>query len=610
MRFFLTLTVMLAVGSTSANVTSELTPSPNGGQVVRASEYQYLTGSGNEGWDQFEQVRQSEEWQTPKIDTLNVDSQSTLWIRIPLTAAPAGYEEWRLEVRWPHLFNVEMAAWYPNQGLTKIHRAGKNVPLSEIEIAHKNIVFPVHLPSETPTTLYLKIAGSDLNYLPMMLFSTEAYENHNATRVAMFSMVFGILAVMILYNLSLYFAVRDKMYLFYSNTVFSSLLYILAVSGYGRILFWSENKWLDAHAFALFASYCFLSVTYFFRAFLDLSRYPGWVLKANTFMIVCYSTILVITATPFAVYGVILLGSLSGILGVTMLVSAISVWRRGNPSAIYFVISWTGVGISTTFMVLTLRGQINYFPALEYSQASGFVLEVVLLSLALADRIRRQRIAKEKAQSSLLELQDQTNKQLETQVDLRTHELESAMVDLKSANRELAKLTKLDPLTNVNNRRQFDTVAKREIAKAQHTGKPLSLMMIDIDHFKAVNDTYGHVVGDKCLKLVAKCISENLRGRSDMMARYGGEEFALILPETEESEAHALAERIRAEIEKLDLIYEGKTVHITASFGVFSCVLRGNETVNTLVEVADTALYQAKENGRNQVVMNTASYSA
>ncbi len=609
--FLVLLMAGLQSAAVSANKPPPLEPFAEGGQVLRHENFQILNTAGDVGWDQFDRVRLSADWQAPKVDTVSaVGSKGVTWVRIDLAETQSQFKEWRLEIRWPHVSRVDMAAWDPQQGLTDIFRAGKDLPLSDLAIAHKNIVFPFRHTQDHPTTLYLRVDEPYLIYLPMMVFTAEDFAKHDLSRIVLFSMAFGILAIMIIYNLFLYFAVRDAMYLFYANTVFSSLLYVLAISGYGRLAFWAGNPWLDAHASSVFAAYCFLSATYFFRVFLDLPRYGGWMLRSNTLLVSGFSLILAITMTPFAAYGVLLLGVLSAVNGVALMITAVLVWRRGNPSAIYFIVAWAGIGVSTSFVVMSLRGQINYFPAIEYSQVSGFVLEIVLLSLALADRIRRQRIAKEKAQSSLLRLQEQTNKELELQVELRTRELESAMVDLKSANRELSKLTKIDPLTNVNNRRQFDVVAKREIENAQKTGQALALMMIDIDHFKVINDTFGHVVGDKCLKLIANCIAQNVRGDEDFVARYGGEEFALILPNTDETGAHALAERIRAAIESVSLIYEGKNIRMTASFGVCSHAPHQHESISTLIEVADAALYRAKENGRNQVMTDSVSRSA
>jgi diguanylate cyclase (GGDEF)-like protein len=601
MRVISFLLAGLAVSFLAAAGISEFEPSPDTGKVVRKTQFEYLVMPGNVGWDRFDEIRQSRDWQKPDVNTLNELNKGTTWIKLPLKPPGSGNENWRLEVQWPELRRIELATWDAERGLSKIHRGGKSIPLSELETIYKNIVFPIHLPPGTPTTVYLRIEDRTFIHLPMVLFSAEAHESYSTNRLVAFSMVFGILAVMVLYNLSLYLAVRDRMYLFYTNVVFSSLMYLLAVSGYGRIVFWAGNDWMEARASAVFAAYCFLSVAYFFRIFLDLPRYGGWVSKFNTFYLISFSAVLVGTLTPHAAYAMTFLGPLSISSAFVGFATAVSVWRRGNASAKYYILAWTGISVSTGFVVLNLMGNIDYFPALEYSQPSTFVAEIVLLSLALADRIRRQRLDKEQAQSELLQMREEANSKLEAQVELRTRELEEAMSDLKSANQELSRLTKVDPLTQVSNRRHFDEIGKAEIARAQRTGRPLSVIMVDIDHFKAINDTHGHLVGDKCLKLVARCLSQHVGRATDVVARYGGEEFAIILPETDKPDAFTLADRIRTAIAELALIYDGKSIRVTASLGVSGRVPAQQDTINSLVGDADRALYRAKQNGRNQV---------
>lgn len=606
MRFIISLLAVLAAGAIAASGDSALEPSADRGQVVRKTHYQYLKTPRDVGWDRFDEIRQSQDWQHPDVNTLNTLNEGALWVRLPLQAPAGGNENWRLEVQWPDIPRIELATWSAERGLGEVQAAGKKLPLPSTGLAPKNFLLPVQLPHESPTTLYLRLDKNGFVHLPMVLFSAENHERYSTTRLVVFSMVFGVMAVMILYNLALYLAVRDRMYLFYSNAVFSSLLYLLAVSGYGRIVFWAGNEWLEGRASAVFASYCFLSVAWFFRVFLDLPRYGGWVLKANTFFLIGFGGVFVGTLTPFAGMTLAFLGPISIASSFVGFATAVSVWRRGNPSAKYFILAWTGVSIATGFVVLNLMGTVEYFPALEYSQALSFMLEIVLLSLALADRIRRQRIAKEQAQAELLQMQQEANSKLEAQVQLRTRELEAAMVDLKSANRELSNLTKLDPLTKLSNRRHFDEIGETEVARARRTGRPLSVVMVDIDHFKSINDTYGHVVGDKCLKLVGTCISQNVGRATDVVARYGGEEFAVILPETGEADAFTVADRIRSAIEDVPLVYDGKTIRMTASLGVSGRVPGPQETLTSLVKDADTALYRAKQNGRNQVAAEAA----
>ena len=161
----------------------------------------------------------------------------------------------------------------------------------------------------------------------------------------------------------------------------------------------------------------------------------------------------------------------------------------------------------------------------------------------------------------------------------------------------------LDALTNLNNRRQFETRLGQEISITKRQGKPLCAMMVDIDFFKSVNDTYGHAAGDEVLRTVAGIIKQALR-ESDIPARYGGEEFAVLLPFTHIPEAQIVGERLRKAVEEASInIYqdteEEKQINVTISMGLAE--YDGKETGEALFERADKALYEAKANGRNQV---------
>ena len=159
----------------------------------------------------------------------------------------------------------------------------------------------------------------------------------------------------------------------------------------------------------------------------------------------------------------------------------------------------------------------------------------------------------------------------------------------------------LDALTNLNNRRQFEVRLKQEIATTKRQKNPLCAMMIDIDFFKKVNDTYGHASGDAVLRTVASIIKEHLR-ESDIPSRYGGEEFAVLLPYTHIEEAKIVGERLRKAVEETPIPIDKKNINVTISMGLAE--FNVNETGEELFKRADSALYEAKEGGRNRVCVD------
>jgi diguanylate cyclase (GGDEF)-like protein/PAS domain S-box-containing protein len=181
-------------------------------------------------------------------------------------------------------------------------------------------------------------------------------------------------------------------------------------------------------------------------------------------------------------------------------------------------------------------------------------------------------------------------------------ELQQSRDEVNRKNEELKILAERDSLTGSFNRRAFFERAHAEFAEAQRSGSELSVIMMDIDYFKAVNDTYGHGVGDEVIKEVARILEDGLRG-AEVVGRYGGEEFCILLPATDSAQAARIGERLRRDIqEKVWLCDSRIDQKITSSFGITSTV-EPAESTDALIDRADQALYESKESGRNRVTV-------
>lgn len=192
-------------------------------------------------------------------------------------------------------------------------------------------------------------------------------------------------------------------------------------------------------------------------------------------------------------------------------------------------------------------------------------------------------------------------KLLQDQLIEKNRELDKANKELDRRRQELLALSRTDALTNLFNRRHFEERLSTEFARSHRYRVPLSCVMMDIDHFKRVNDTYGHPFGDEVIRSVARVAQKALRD-TDLLARYGGEELVALLPETGPKEAHRVAERVRTDIEALSWELPGfDTIRCTASLGVATFPVPSIETAEALIKTADECLYSAKQNGRNQV---------
>jgi len=196
---------------------------------------------------------------------------------------------------------------------------------------------------------------------------------------------------------------------------------------------------------------------------------------------------------------------------------------------------------------------------------------------------------------------EQTNQSLEARLRASKQEINQLQENLETVRNE--SLT--DPLTGLANRKYFDQMVERAVGDAKGKEEQLSLLMTDVDHFKAFNDSYGHLTGDQVLRLVAQAVKQNVKGQ-DIAARYGGEEFAIILPKTPLQQALTVADHIRRAVASKELIKRstGENLgRITISVGV--AMLHRQDAVQQLIERADACLYAAKRNGRNLVVCET-----
>ena len=203
---------------------------------------------------------------------------------------------------------------------------------------------------------------------------------------------------------------------------------------------------------------------------------------------------------------------------------------------------------------------------------------------------------------------------LKTDLELRNSELiaknellEAVSRDLQKANDELASLSMTDALTGIPNRRQFHKVIEAEWSRAQRSGQPLAVMMIDVDFFKLYNDAYGHQLGDDCLTRIARALRIGLNRAGDFIGRYGGEEFVAILPNVDTEAARDHGKRLCEYVRELAIPHSGSVVAeiVTVSIGFAATAPTLDRTPTTIVAAADLALYEAKRRGRNRVICAT-----
>lgn len=242
--------------------------------------------------------------------------------------------------------------------------------------------------------------------------------------------------------------------------------------------------------------------------------------------------------------------------------------------------------------LLNARSESGEF--VSFSEASVPLIEALSSQASVAIENRH-----------LMDEQASLRRQLEVEVDERTEELKNALSKLSEAHIILKELTTIDSVTGIRNRQYFEEAFDQEWRRATRQSYPISLMVLDIDHFKLVNDTYGHLAGDESLRAVAATIDGLFNRPSDVVARYGGEEFVVVLPYVNAENAAEKAEQVRSHIENLAIKADGHLISLTLSIGWVSVVPDEGMTSRSLVAAADKALYAAKGSGRNRVIQGT-----
>jgi diguanylate cyclase (GGDEF)-like protein len=206
-------------------------------------------------------------------------------------------------------------------------------------------------------------------------------------------------------------------------------------------------------------------------------------------------------------------------------------------------------------------------------------------------------------QERLLESESAAKADLELQVKQRTRDLSNILAQLETENRSLAELSINDGLTKVRNRRYFNDIYPQMWSDAVAEQTPISIILLDIDHFKKVNDDYGHISGDDCLVKVAGIMRQSVNHPIDVVCRYGGEEFVIILPDTTQQQAFALAENMRKNIANTIISSSERAFRVTSSFGVGGIIPTEEIAPEDLIAQCDAALYTSKRNGRNRVTV-------
>lgn len=534
-------------------------------------------------------------WQINSEDVFSQGySNSPFWLKFEIENLGVT-ERYLLEVGYPVLDHLDIYIEHDKQPISSFIM-GDKVQFHERPIEHRLFLVPIEIKSGQTQTIYIRVKSTSSLQAPIVIWERSAFHESEIGMNLIHGIYIGGMLVIGIYNFLVFLALRAKSYFYYVCYVFSMLLFLAGLNGWTFKYLWPQSIHWNDTALLLFLNTTLLFGILFARHFLALKDL-GKGLNRQANFLVTLST-LSILACFWVSYniGIKVAIPYAAIVCIWVLFSGVYAWLRGQQSAGIYVASWAGILVGGVLLALNKLQIIPKNIFTDQAVQLGSLLEVMLLSFALAQRINHERSQRIDAQQRALAVQTHANEQLEANVVARTYELELA-------NEKLKELSDTDQLTGLKNRRYLDHVLLLEFNRACRYQYPLSILLIDIDNFKVINDTYGHLVGDICIKEVADRFTQQLRIPSDKSARYGGEEFCAILPETNLEGALMLSERIRKSIndQKIEATEQGFSERISVSIGVFSKLPTSSDTVASFLDYADKALYDAKRKGRNRV---------
>jgi len=570
----------------------------NQGQLALAPHTRYLhddTGTMDvvDAWREVDQGRFAA---LPATGAAFGFQHGAFWFHVPLSNQDTRQRQWLLVQEYPLSDRLDLWVRHAD-GRIEHHSGGDHLPFDARAVRYRYPNFMLELPPGERADLLLRVQSQSSMQVPLTLYTPAAFIELSRDAQFAIGIYYGILVALFFYNLVLWLALRDASYFWYLFHIGAFGLVLLTLNGLGFEYLWPGSPWLADLSVPLSICLAQVGMQQFARVFLRLRT--AWPVGDRvTLACIAYFMALGVAsvwlpyriATPLASASVFL--SIGWILTVTLVAM-----RRGDRSARLFLLAWATFLLGTAMFTLLAFGLLPKSFLSGYGVQIGSALEMLLLSVALSYRYASLRNENER-------IVRRAKLQLESQVLERTGELRNALAQLETAHARLREASRHDPLTGLYNRGWFRERFESLLEAARLQEQPLSLLMVDLDHFKAINDRHGHLVGDDCLRRCARIVEAVLRPHHALVARYGGEEFIAALPGMDVHRARELAEEICKRLRAAPIRTRGPEVSVTASIGVHVVDTADPSpgiASDLALQVVDTALYAAKSGGRDQV---------
>ncbi len=485
---------------------------------------------------------------TPSKGSANFGfTQSAWWVKLSINNFSEQQTTTFIRQNYQQIDHIEF--WKQINNEWKVIHTGDRLIHSSRPINTRDFTFPVQLDAQSSKTIYIRFSTQGAMNIGLSITNTESLIFNTSSEQLFFGIYYGGFIVLVIYNLFLFLSIKEKAFIYYLLYLISYGLYMSVHNGLSFQYLWPNSpNWHNQSLLVLLSLSLVFSVQ-FMREILDTKTDLIWADRISKFLIV-FSGVLFFVCFFISYKTVIFLISIAT-LAATIIIMAVGIvrfWQK-HPASLYFLSAWTILLLGVIIYMLKTFGYLPHNAFTQNSFQLGSLIEMLLLSLAIGDRVK-----------------------------------------------QLKMKAFIDPLTRCFNRRFFEDQCESLFIKSYTQNVPLSLLMIDVDYFKNINDSSGHLVGDNILKAITEELKLGLDDANQLF-RYGGEEFAILLKDTELSDALVIAERLRSLIEQRSILGHRVTISVGASE-----VQSGKHfSVQELQKAADKALYHAKYTGRNKV---------
>jgi len=526
-------------------------------------------------------------------------TNSTVWMRF--TIANVGEKKFGGAIEMPIPWSENIDVYVQSTEELSVTNFGATLPFTERKIDARSFFLPIAIKPQESISVYIKTSGSNTITLAPWLYS-EKKSAERLTYIAMFNgALIGIIFIMILYNISSYISLRDKNYAFFILYLVGLLFLMGTYYGYNFQIFWRESPGFNATISPLTVAFTLFSVLLFSRSFLDIGKN---FVKSDKYsiLLIGFSVIvgllsIMIESRSIQAYALAFAGSVTFLFLIYIAVLSLKKKISGSLYLLIALISLAAGGLVSFVMMLGFIGYSSYIYDLF---ALSAVLNILMISSAMAERIKddemrceleviKEHEVAERLNMSKKELRE-LNEKLQRKVARQEHEL-------FSKNKEYEKYSIKDEVTGLYKKVKLEEILTNELHRTKRYDYKFSLILINIDGLKDINDTHGFEVGNSLMKEMADLFMRHIR-YLDTVGRWSETEYLVVCPETGAESAFVAAQHLQTLVEKNKFFFVGRA---TASFGVTQS--REDDTLQDIVKRTYEALSLAKESGRNKAEM-------